>query len=316
MDDWMLDKKFKAPEKERKVASPSSSVSMYGGGEELTADVEVVGPDHGEAFIIHRTLTHPYAKQIQDYVSKNKDEIHVVLILQFGSLNTYKGRKNVSNAFDVTRLFINEPLDEISSFKKRPATETSSTHRSLGSSMLSLLEDDFLNKSDFTTIGEITEIKEVSTTLVTSDNVDESDDVDFKEVLVCKNEKCKKDTVAATPRYKIPIRVQDCTGTVSLTLFDHEAFKVLGISTRDVLEKHLEKFEVDVETVPTEFNILIDRKYAFKIEISAFCLENKIEEVYDLDESSSLSSTKPRTSDYKHGGNGDLTTLLVPKVEK
>ncbi|KAI3817787.1 hypothetical protein L1987_11585 [Smallanthus sonchifolius] len=46
-------------------------------------------------------------------------------------------------------------------------------------------------------------------------------------------------------------------------------------------------------------------------------LKHNLEDVHDLDESSSLSSTKPRTSDNKHGGNGESSTKpLIPKVEK
>ena len=36
-------------------------------------------------------------------------------------------------------------------------------------------------------------------------------------------------------RFKIPIRVQDSSGTVSLTLFDFEAYKILKKSAKELL---------------------------------------------------------------------------------
>ena len=36
-------------------------------------------------------------------------------------------------------------------------------------------------------------------------------------------------------RFKIPIRVQDSSGTVSLTLFDYEAYKILKKSAKELL---------------------------------------------------------------------------------
>ncbi|XP_022036702.1 uncharacterized protein LOC110939298 [Helianthus annuus] len=43
--------------------------------------------------------------------------------------------------------------------------------------------------------------------------------------------------VSATPIFRIPIRVQDSAAIASLTLFDHEARKMLGMTAIQLLEK-------------------------------------------------------------------------------
>ena len=37
-------------------------------------------------------------------------------------------------------------------------------------------------------------------------------------------------------RFKIPVRVQDSTGTATLTLFDHEAMKFVGKTAKELIE--------------------------------------------------------------------------------
>ncbi|KAI3806592.1 hypothetical protein L1987_22501 [Smallanthus sonchifolius] len=45
-------------------------------------------------------------------------------------------------------------------------------------------------------------------------------------------------------------------------------------------------------------------------------LNRNLEDMYDLDDSSSLSSAKPLTIDNKHGGNGESSIeRLIPKVK-
>ena len=38
-------------------------------------------------------------------------------------------------------------------------------------------------------------------------------------------------------RYKIPIRVQDDSGTITLTLFDRDAYRIVKKRARDLIDK-------------------------------------------------------------------------------
>ncbi|KAL8258967.1 hypothetical protein R6Q59_026920 [Mikania micrantha] len=176
------------------------------------------------------------------------------------------------------------------------STETSSSYRSIGSSIVTSIEDEFLEKIEFSTIADISGIVEVKSLIVVgtvkgvckdiswyynacsncSRKVKiEFNDAEDKKVVICNNSKCIDQLVAAVPRFKIPIRVQDYTGVVSLTLFDREALKLLHISAQDLLEMTLQDSTNDM--IPQHFNGFMDKKYAFRIEVTKYNLENNID---------------------------------------
>ncbi|KAD2805747.1 hypothetical protein E3N88_39124 [Mikania micrantha] len=73
-----------------------------------------------ENHCIYVTLWDEYEKQFSDYLSKHPDVTTIVIVLQFGRLKWFGAKPYVSNAFNnVTRLFINDDINEINSFKQR-----------------------------------------------------------------------------------------------------------------------------------------------------------------------------------------------------
>ncbi|KAK9048629.1 hypothetical protein SSX86_032406 [Deinandra increscens subsp. villosa] len=109
---------------------------------------------------------------------------------------------------------------------------------------------------------------------------------------ICNNSDCKsyKKVIQPFPRvlnlicvicirFKIGLKVQDSSGTVNLTLFDGEAKKLLHKSASEVLsnfqrEKNAVNDDVDLK-VPTEIQALLERKYAFKIDVSEFNIKKR-----------------------------------------
>ncbi|MFS8008651.1 hypothetical protein Hanom_Chr14g01275291 [Helianthus anomalus] len=53
------------------------------------------------------------------FQAKNADRAGVVIILQFAKVKTYGDSISVSNCYEVARLFIDEDIDDVASFKKR-----------------------------------------------------------------------------------------------------------------------------------------------------------------------------------------------------
>ncbi|XP_022007084.1 uncharacterized protein LOC110906079 [Helianthus annuus] len=183
-------------------------------------------------------------------VSKNR-EAHVVVAVHFGVVKTYKGKWGISNNFDGSRLFINDNFDEMLSFKEKflsklAASTESSSHA--GSYMMCSVEDEFLNNDVFSPIaylGSIIEPKKVvivgTIVAIVSDKMwyydgcnhckskleqkfeiydkeDGTSDVRDEKVYQCSNKDCQGKEFFPLSRFKIPIRVQDSTGTVTLTL--------------------------------------------------------------------------------------------------
>ncbi|KAI3796073.1 hypothetical protein L1987_38736 [Smallanthus sonchifolius] len=78
----------------------------------------------------------------------------------------------------------------------------------------------------------------------------------------CSNVKCNNPVVSAFPKFKINIRVQNVTGSVTLTLFDHEAKKLLDKTSNDLMVINDELDEAFL--FPGELDSLLGKKLAFR----------------------------------------------------
>ncbi|KAD7117854.1 hypothetical protein E3N88_05122 [Mikania micrantha] len=203
--------------------------------------------------------------------------------------------------------------DNISFFghrlEKKAVDDPLSIQLPFGLSMFCSLQDEFLTNTAFTNIGEICEIievkcivimgtikaiskdmcwyymacdkcnRKVGTKYVTHFKEDGSGDFEDEKLFECNNHKCNVKVVSPVPRFKIQIRVQDITGVVSLTLFDRDVTKLIQKTAREVLDDLKE--EDDFGKYPVEINHLLEKKYAFKIEVSEFNLKNNYQ-VYGI----------------------------------
>ncbi|XP_022001118.1 replication protein A 70 kDa DNA-binding subunit D isoform X2 [Helianthus annuus] len=262
-----------------------------------------------EARNIFVTLFDSYAEKMWNYLSKKEDGVLAVIILQFGRYKFLRGRAYVSTFYSASSLYIDDDIDEITVFKKnfinsllaKEGDETASSHRVTSSLMLPNWRDDFLTKTVYHTMAEVNEIDQVTTVIVVgtikcitqgiewfynackkcnkkvitkhiaSEIPDGSDQFEEKQILECTNQSCNEHVVFAIPRFKIPLRVQDKTGVLSLTLFDRDAQKILKKSAKELVDKILDG---ETNIFPNEFKDLVDKKFAFKIDIANFNLKN------------------------------------------
>ncbi|KAI3710481.1 hypothetical protein L2E82_40264 [Cichorium intybus] len=72
-----------------------------------------------EGHVVTVTLWGVYAEQFEEYVDKNKDKTSLTVIVQFARLNFWKGRPYINNMYSATKLYLNEEIDEIVTFKKK-----------------------------------------------------------------------------------------------------------------------------------------------------------------------------------------------------
>ncbi|XP_035845212.1 uncharacterized protein LOC110933418 [Helianthus annuus] len=118
-----------------------------------------------EGIKLNCTLWDEYCDEMFDYIQSHKEEVHVVLLVQFGSFNKYKGKTTLSNAFHITRLFINADIEEIRSFKtkfvEKICKTSSNGQKSIGSSGSISVTDDFLVKHPFSNFRDVTLFEEL-----------------------------------------------------------------------------------------------------------------------------------------------------------
>ncbi|XP_076934738.1 uncharacterized protein LOC143601131 [Bidens hawaiensis] len=93
----------------------------------------------------------------------------------------------------------------------------------------------------------------------------------------CKTVRCNVLDVVSTPRFKIKIRVQDSTGVVSLTLFDRDAKMLINKTAVELIDSQ-KKNEVENAGFPAELDSLLEKKFAFKIDVAEFNFRNIVED--------------------------------------
>ncbi|KAJ0859131.1 putative nucleic acid-binding protein [Helianthus annuus] len=207
---------------------------------------------------IDLTLWDDYAKDMYSYMVSEKREAHVVVVVHFGAVKTYKGKWGFSNNFDGSRLFINDNFDDMLLFKQKflaklAASTESSSHA--GSYIMCSVEDEFLKNDPKKVVVVGTIVAIVSDKMWYYDGCNyckskveqkfETYDKDDGTVML-KMRSCinvltsivmiKKFSRCPGKMFKIPVRVQDSTGTVTLTLFDHEALKFVGKTAKELIE--------------------------------------------------------------------------------
>ncbi|XP_076894221.1 uncharacterized protein LOC143546442 [Bidens hawaiensis] len=203
---------------------------------------------------------------------------------------------NSSYGNTISQLLINDYLYEIVEYKKR-LLETSAQveveiPKPVSSSMLLTAKDEFMKKAPFYSISDLCNILEAKSVIIhgTVKAILSNKEWYYNGCKRCgrKSENCNYQGVNAGPRFRIPIRVQDTTGVVSLTLFDRAAKQLFNKTTEEVVIGDAEsiivndllflynhfKFlymHVDVmQALPEEVNVILEKKFAFIIDVTDY----------------------------------------------
>ncbi|XP_022003507.2 uncharacterized protein LOC110900961 [Helianthus annuus] len=309
---------------------------------------------------IDLTLWDDYAKDMYSYMVNEKREAHVVVVVHFGAVKTYKGKWGFSNNFDGSRLFINDNFDDMLLFKQKflaklSASSESSSHA--GSYMMCSVEDDLLKNDVFSPIAYLPSILEVFLNIYcfmfskescvvgtivaivsdkmwyydgcnyckskvekkfeTYDKDDGTSDVRDAKLYQCSNKDCNGKEVFPLSRFKIPVRVQDSTGTVTLTLFDHEALKFVGKTAKELIQIQDELLKTNdfSREYPVEFEELVNLIVTTDDDIlDKLNKKFKIDQI-DVSETFGMSQSELQTSAAEglkdadsYTGDGDNTT--------
>ncbi|KAJ0514275.1 putative nucleic acid-binding, replication factor A [Helianthus annuus] len=117
--------------------------------------------------------------------------------------------------------------------------------------------------------------KKIKKVVNLSEDTQESGSAVTKEVLTCVSDRCAFKTITSSLKFKIQLRVQDPSASVTLTLFDREARKLLGKSVDDILTANPE-FRSDSMKIPAEVDALVGQTAAFKIDVTGYVLKYNI----------------------------------------
>ncbi|GJS64632.1 nucleic acid-binding, OB-fold, replication protein A, OB domain protein [Tanacetum coccineum] len=166
------------------------------------------------------TLWGDYALQLNNTLGDRQNLGHPFVKISNSIIPTCKPA--VSNMFDVSKLFINDDIPDICNFKQKLIENRSHegddhcvTHLTTFSSYS--IKNDFLNNLPKVCINDIRDIGKAMSCVVVAT--------------------VKKIERESDWWYKIPLRVMDSTGSVSLTLFDRQAQPIIGKSAAELLRK-------------------------------------------------------------------------------
>ncbi|XP_076895912.1 uncharacterized protein LOC143548703 [Bidens hawaiensis] len=230
---------------------------------------------------IYLTLWDDYLKKLTKYVSENPNEEYLIIVLQFARVKYYGENVYFNNSYGnaVSRLL--EVSGQVNVEVNKP----------VGSSMLLTVKDEFLRKAPFYSISDLCTIIEAKSVIILGtvktivSNKEwyyvgckrcgrkvSSSFVDGVKVYECKIADYNSQGVTAGPRFRIPLRVQDTTGVVSLTFFDRDAKQLFNKTAEEVVSGDA---ELDViQPLPDDINVILEKKFAFVIDVTDYNIKN------------------------------------------
>ncbi|KAK1427617.1 hypothetical protein QVD17_16308 [Tagetes erecta] len=226
-----------------------------------------------EGQVMSVTLFAEYAEQFVEYLQKHPEEVRVIVILQLGRIKWFQ---TTDDELFIKTEFIN--IEELSEIKEEK-------HVVILATIISFIEEKPCGYLGCTKC-----YKKVEPLLFIDDKPKSPAELDEPTIYRCP--KCLIDVRIPIPRFRIEMRVQDHTSVVSLTLFDREAKKLLKVSAKDLIgclqgrdfiggshSKDVMQSNQQVSDFldyPPLLNTLLQRKFAFKIEISSFVLDHNL----------------------------------------
>ncbi|KAK9071313.1 hypothetical protein SSX86_009881 [Deinandra increscens subsp. villosa] len=218
------------------------------------------------------TLFGRFCDQFCQYISEHLELTHFTFIVQFGKFSIYDGKYSVSNAFNGTELFFNgDKVKEIVSFREKFLEtweeQSASSFSSISNSIDYNMESDFLISTDYSHTAEVDSVTKDLIVLGTIvfiqpkwfypacnhcnrivQRTDEGDEASY----CCSNPDCIKEKRVINPYSEI-----------------------IKKTASDFVVPLASKTAAIVEPVPKELQDLIDRKFAFKISVIEFNIDNR-----------------------------------------
>ncbi|CAH1428138.1 unnamed protein product [Lactuca virosa] len=232
------------------------------------------------------TLWGHNAYYMHDFLANNNIIAPIVVIVQFVKVKFINGRPFTSTYFDVSRLFVNNDIDEITIYKNKLVSKKWTT------TFIRWNQDDCIKTRHEKTVVIVGTVKGIRQNICwyylacsnckkstkqkesSTDKVDGSREVAEIVTYECANPKCKNIKISVIPKFKISLRVHDNTGTLTLTLFDQEAKKLFKYTAKELYDKN-KKLGINLDLYPMELKVVVDKKLAIKIDISSYNVTNK-----------------------------------------
>ncbi|KAL6546720.1 hypothetical protein OROMI_022441 [Orobanche minor] len=280
------------------------------------------------------TLWGTQVDQMQSYIEENGREM-VICLIQLCKTKMFDGKYTTADQWRVTQMFINEDWEIFSNFKTRLAEVNKTNIECIVSAStggpMDIAEECHL----FRTIEEIFEDKGnkrwgsywICATIKSIGKYGRKNKWYFTECDTCKKGvhdldpgyyclECDKEVCATSKRYRLFMKVSDCTASAEVIMWDKQCAEVIGRTVSELLEEMIDKDD-DLDDIPEQIkHLLLNRKMLFKIQI-------KPEENYNYTESfgvRNLVTDRSKVSEYagffsKNKQESDIYTIGESEVK-
>ncbi|KAJ0913307.1 putative nucleic acid-binding protein [Helianthus annuus] len=250
--------------------------------------------------VVRCTLWNGYAQQFNDFLTQNNPIENVMVVIQHTKIKLWQGNLHLTDSFTLvfamcffsfvmnllymyivtcrtiyvqndkfgTRLFLNEEIHEFNELRRRLLVKhfeagASSSQTILSSQSVFPVRQEFLIDTPKKHVDEIIEIESVMSCVV----------VATIKIVQKTMGGFIRHVETVTRRFKVHLRVQDETGSISFVMFDKDVTKLIGSTASDIRERQVKAN--DTESFPHEISRLVEKKLAFKIEVSDYNLNHE-----------------------------------------
>ncbi|KAK9683503.1 hypothetical protein RND81_10G145900 [Saponaria officinalis] len=234
------------------------------------------------------TLWQKFAEQMHNNINELETSKHCpIIIIRYAKIKSFRDSKLCNSL--CSRMLIDPEIPEVRSFIRRRmeiGLQSSSSSLTHLSSHSEILANELLDLSVRRTIAEIKEIQEeryfVTLATITAINTEyrwylescktcrASVELDDKGKWICTGT-CDGYAKFVVLKYKVRVNVVDDSGNCTFILFDTHSTDLIKQSAKQLREKQLK--HGDPNTYPSELDILLNRRFLFKI---------KVDEKYNL----------------------------------
>ncbi|PWA58001.1 replication protein A 70 kDa DNA-binding subunit B [Artemisia annua] len=267
---------------------------------------------------------------------------NVVMILQIGKVKYFNGKPSVSNGAFATKLYLNDNIPEINTFRKMYQEMDGYVEKNIVLNIFSpskkeITADEFFENAVRKMVGSIRESEYQFECIVyakihkvhrehgwwylackkcgcIAKEPEEQGESSSKKKPKTKVWFCKqhKEITNVGPRYKVIVRVIDDTGSASLLLYEDIITKLIDIPCHKLKAKYGEQAD---DIFPDELAPIVGRKLLFRFLYSSYNINNN-NHVYQV---KMVSADESMIKIFKHGfinedNEGEIQTPVTPAV--
>ncbi|XP_076921475.1 uncharacterized protein LOC143582891 [Bidens hawaiensis] len=256
------------------------------------------------------TLWNENCNQLSNYKKENPTIQPVVVILWFAKYKKWSGKASISNMFNGSKLLINTDSKEIQDLKQRIDCGSMSSQSLSCETVVHSIKNEFLVMNEFNCIAEINKLKKVQNVIL----LGTIKSIEKKKIhgifLVALIVRVRSN------RFQVIVTLQDSTGFCFLTLFDSVAIKFLNISSKDLMSLYGKDHTSDA-FYPSELETLVDRKLAFKVQVTKYNQDkpsNYFKVLKNTDDAEVIEPLDKKDGDSFSFDNDDQQTINLKKT--